>query len=254
MVAPCVTALRHLSTSITQMLGSQQGTKHEPANLTTDIELLMASLAEHEVYKIKGRVFAEGDAFPTPDVISVGAQQLSDSSSNPLVEYNTAFRKLQARCRLRPLVESWSESPAEDPPTIAVAPVNPSQGGSDATGPQAGAAAPAVPAAVRPETPDVELAAAPEFAGSDDGSADGSDDDAASADGLDDDGLTAFERTMDEVNEPTLTRDSAQDVALDMDGGDDDFLFSKSIYENDGDSDSDGYVDDVNDIDYLDDY
>ncbi|KAJ7026665.1 hypothetical protein C8F04DRAFT_966145 [Mycena alexandri] len=34
MVAPCVTALRHLSTSITQILGSDQGTKHEPADLS----------------------------------------------------------------------------------------------------------------------------------------------------------------------------------------------------------------------------
>ncbi|KAJ6521414.1 hypothetical protein B0H10DRAFT_2206174 [Mycena sp. CBHHK59/15] len=66
MVAPCVTALRHLSTSITQILGSDQGTKHEPANLTTDIHLLMKSLAEHSVYQIKGRVFADGDGSPHP--------------------------------------------------------------------------------------------------------------------------------------------------------------------------------------------
>lgn len=67
---------------------------------TTDINLLMKSLAEHQVYEIKGRVFAEGDGSPTPYVISVGAQQLADSSANPLVEYNAAFRKLQARLRL----------------------------------------------------------------------------------------------------------------------------------------------------------
>ncbi|KAJ7255106.1 hypothetical protein B0H12DRAFT_1202205 [Mycena haematopus] len=206
MVAPCVTALRHLSTSITQILGSDQGTKHEPADLSTDIALLMSSLAEHNVYKIKGRVFAEGDGSPTPDVISVGAQHLSDSSSNPLVEYNATFRKLQARCRLRPLHEIT----------------------------------------------DVELTAAADWMGSDDGGGDGSGPDNASADGFEDDGLSAFERAMDEVNEPTLTRDSAQDVALDMDDGDDEFLFSKSIYDNDGDSDSDGYIDDVNDLDYLD--
>ncbi|KAJ7175659.1 hypothetical protein C8R46DRAFT_1160852 [Mycena filopes] len=70
MVAPCVTALRHLSTSITRILGSDQGTKHEPADPSTDIKLLMKSLAEHDVYKIKGRVFAEGDGTPTPDVIA----------------------------------------------------------------------------------------------------------------------------------------------------------------------------------------
>ncbi|KAJ6594968.1 hypothetical protein B0H10DRAFT_1960575 [Mycena sp. CBHHK59/15] len=53
MVAPCITALWHLSTSITRILGSQQETKHEPANLSTDIQLLMASLTEHDVCKIK---------------------------------------------------------------------------------------------------------------------------------------------------------------------------------------------------------
>ncbi|KAJ7075972.1 hypothetical protein C8R43DRAFT_1143727 [Mycena crocata] len=66
MVAPCVTALCHLSTSISEMLGSQQGTKHEPANLVNDIKLFVASLTEHDVYKVKGCVFAEGDEAPTP--------------------------------------------------------------------------------------------------------------------------------------------------------------------------------------------
>ncbi|KAJ6617239.1 hypothetical protein B0H10DRAFT_2384929 [Mycena sp. CBHHK59/15] len=229
MVAPCVTALRHLSTSITQILGSDQGTKHEPANLSTDINLLMKSLAEHDVYKIKGRVFAEGDGTPTPDVISVGIQQLADSSSNPLMEYNAAFRKLQARRRLRPLVDSC---PSADVPSRV--------GTTEAA------------------TNDVDLPPANvsrgEHSGSDSDGSDGSDTDGASADGFEDDGLTAFERTMDEADELTLTRDSAEDVALDMDGDDNDFLFSKSIYDNDGDSDSDGYVDDVNDVDYLDDY
>ncbi|KAJ7772439.1 hypothetical protein B0H16DRAFT_1451515 [Mycena metata] len=110
MVAPCVTALRHLSISIINILGSDQGTKHAPPDLSTDIELLMNSLTEHEVYQIKGRVFAEGDGSPTPDVITVGIQQLTDSASNPLTEYNAAFLKLQARRRLRPLVSSWSDT------------------------------------------------------------------------------------------------------------------------------------------------
>lgn len=70
--------------------------------------------------------------------------------------------------------------------------------------------------------------------------------------GSEDDGHTAFERTMDETDEVTLTRESAEDVALDMDGDDNDFLFSRSIYVSD--SDSDGFVDDLQDLDYFDDY
>lgn len=34
---------------------------------------------------------------------------------------------------------------------------------------------------------------------------------------------------MDEADEPTLTQDSAEDVALDMDRDDDGFLFAESI-------------------------
>ncbi|KAJ7755035.1 hypothetical protein DFH07DRAFT_868526 [Mycena maculata] len=113
MVAPCVTALRHLSMSIINILGSDQGTKHAPPDLSIDIKLLMDSLAKHDVYQVKGRVFAEGDGSPTLDVISVGIQQLTDSSSNLLNEYNEAFIKLQARRRLVPLISSWSESDIE---------------------------------------------------------------------------------------------------------------------------------------------
>ncbi|KAJ7038344.1 hypothetical protein C8F04DRAFT_1256355 [Mycena alexandri] len=229
MVAPCVTALRHLSTSITRILGSDQGTKHEPADLTADIKLLMKSLAEHDVYQIKGRVFAEGDGTPTPDVIAVGLEQLADSSSNPLVEYNTTFRKLQARLRLRPLVDSWAEDALTTTlPTPSVAPNT-----------------------VDVELPPVDPHGAEHLDLELDGAEDGlSDVDGDSVDGDEEEGLTAFERTMDEMDEPTLTRDSAADVALDMDGNDDEFLFGANIYDDDSDY---YYVDDVDDLDYVED-
>jgi hypothetical protein len=127
MVAPCVTALRHLSTSIINILGSDQGTKHTPADLSTDIELLTASLAEHEVYQIKGRVFAEGDGSPTLDVITEGIQHITDSTSNPLTEYNAVFLKLQARRHLRPLVSAWSDVPDSTPADDAIPPPLPLQ-------------------------------------------------------------------------------------------------------------------------------
>ncbi|KAJ7768856.1 hypothetical protein B0H16DRAFT_1307593 [Mycena metata] len=247
MVAPCVTALRHLSTSITQILGSDQGTKHEPADLSTDIKLLMKSLAEHDVYKMKGRVFAEGDGSPTPDVIAAGVEQLADSSSNPLVEYNAAFQKLQARLRLRPLVDDWSESVAA-PTTAAAGPV-PSAGSGEVSS-NLSQRTVAAPVDVELSPVDTPEPAEIEFEGSDAGN---SDVDGASVDGYGEEELTAFERTMDEVDEPTLTRDTAADVALDMDGHDDNFLFSSNIY-NDEDADSDYYyVDDVNDPDYAED-
>ncbi|KAJ7698297.1 hypothetical protein B0H17DRAFT_1129823 [Mycena rosella] len=199
--------------------------------------------------RLRDVFFAEGDGSPTPDMTSVGIQQLADSSSNPFVEYNAVFRKLQARRRLRPLVNSWGESDPEEAASLGAVLTSLSQtdapmpdGRSDFTGPQTSMAAPAPTGVALPDTPDVELVAAAESVGSDDGSSDGSEGDDASADGLDNSGLTVFECTMEEVEEPTLTRESAADVALDMDRGDDKFLFSKEIYDNDGDSDSDGYM------------
>ncbi|KAJ6611846.1 hypothetical protein B0H10DRAFT_2165690 [Mycena sp. CBHHK59/15] len=53
MVSPCISVLCCLSTTITKVLGSDQGTKHQPADLKNDIALLMASLREHDVYQLK---------------------------------------------------------------------------------------------------------------------------------------------------------------------------------------------------------
>ncbi|KAJ7762332.1 hypothetical protein DFH07DRAFT_867516 [Mycena maculata] len=220
MVAPCVTALRHLSTSIINILGSDQGTKHEPADLSTDIKLLMKSLAENNVYEVKGRVFAEGDGTPTPDVITLGIQQLSDSSSNPLSEYNAAFLKLQARRRLVPLTL----------PSLPTAPLM-----------------------------HIDASATPDLSPAPSVHDDGSDCDSDFEDDIafDEDLLTAFERVMDEVDEPTLTRNTAADVALDMDGGDDGFVYAGDASETmdldldlDLDSDSDPFVDDLDDLNY----
>ncbi|KAJ7833588.1 hypothetical protein B0H14DRAFT_2591344 [Mycena olivaceomarginata] len=95
----CTVTLRHLSTSIINILGSDQGTKHAPTDLSTDIELLIGSLAEHKVYEIKGRVFVDGNGSPTPDIITDGIHQITDNTFNPLTKYNAALLKLQARCR-----------------------------------------------------------------------------------------------------------------------------------------------------------
>ncbi|KAJ7795220.1 hypothetical protein B0H14DRAFT_3555239 [Mycena olivaceomarginata] len=191
MISPCISVLRRLSTTIRQVLGSDQGVKHQPADLKEDISMLMASLAEHEVYQLKGRVFAEGDGSPTPDVIAV-------------VEYNKTFKQLQSRLRVRPLVGSWPES--------------------DSAAPSAPAPTPDVPRTIiapRQEIPP------PDF------------DDLASESSADD----PEDMETAEDDEPTLTRNTAADVALDMDGADGD---EDDFYVDDGaiDNSDDDYVDD----------
>ncbi|KAJ7885509.1 hypothetical protein B0H14DRAFT_3735910 [Mycena olivaceomarginata] len=247
MVAPCVTALRHLSTSIINILGSEQGTKHAPADLATDIDLLMRSLTEHDVYQVKGRVFAEGDGSPTPDIITVGIQQITDSTSNPLTEYNTAFLKLQARRRLRPLVSNWSDMPASesaagDTSTDTLPP---------SSHPLPGLAPPShlppSPAPIATLLHDVEMHDAND---ADKASENGSDDSSDFGPDPDADLLVGFEQTMDEPDEPTLTRDNADDVALDMDGGDSGFVFDGVDPGMDMDYDLEGFIaEDANDLD-----
>ncbi|KAJ7868794.1 hypothetical protein B0H14DRAFT_3084033 [Mycena olivaceomarginata] len=200
-------------------------TKHAPTDLSTDIELLMGSLAEHEVYEIKGRVFADGDGSPTPDVITDGIQQITDNTSNPLTEYNAALLKLQARRRLLPLVSTWSDVPESTP---------------EATSNPPGSSMPFVLPPADVEMSDVD----------DETSENGSH---GSVD-PDEELLSAFEHTMDEVDEPTLTRDNADDVALDMDGGDTGFIFNSQL-DMDTELDLAGFIaDDADDMDYVDSY
>ena len=103
MIGPCVEVLRHLAKRMSKLLGSDQGTLHEPMDLTADIPILMTSLADHKVYEIiKGRIL--DDDTPTVDVISIGLQNLTDININPLDAYNKSFEHLQARRRLKPIV------------------------------------------------------------------------------------------------------------------------------------------------------
>ncbi|KAL1707086.1 hypothetical protein EV121DRAFT_199968 [Schizophyllum commune] len=104
-VAPCANVLRQLAKTMNNVLGAQsQGTRHAPADLSTDISELMKSLDEHDVYRLsRGRVLDDDDA-PAKDVVSIGLQMLTDSATSPLDEYNTAFTRLQRRRRRVPLV------------------------------------------------------------------------------------------------------------------------------------------------------
>ncbi|KAE9387375.1 hypothetical protein BT96DRAFT_1080381 [Gymnopus androsaceus JB14] len=107
-IGPCVQALRHITAMMKHALGVDIGTNHSSPDLQNDIAELMQSLDEHNVYRIiPGRVTDEDDP-PVPDVISVGLQALTDSTANPLNEYNKAFIRLQARQRMTPVPSNTS--------------------------------------------------------------------------------------------------------------------------------------------------
>lgn len=73
-------------------------------NLTEDITTLIESLDDNNVYRIqKGRVL-DDDNEPIKDDIAAGLQTLVEGNKNPLSEYNEAFRNLQARRRMKPMI------------------------------------------------------------------------------------------------------------------------------------------------------
>ncbi|KAJ2929189.1 hypothetical protein H1R20_g7903, partial [Candolleomyces eurysporus] len=98
-VTPCTESLRVLNANFNSSLGSDLGTKHADACLAEDIQSLMNSLKEHNVYSLQvGRVTQE-DNLPVPDIVTVGLQQLT----GPLEDYNRAFQQLQKRRRMTPI-------------------------------------------------------------------------------------------------------------------------------------------------------
>jgi hypothetical protein len=88
---------------------------HAPADLADDIHTLMESLDENNVYRIqKGRVLDDDDDL-VKDVIEVGLQNLTEGNKNPLSEYNEAFRNLQARRQMKPVVSELSKEKGTAP-------------------------------------------------------------------------------------------------------------------------------------------
>lgn len=94
--------LRRLATDIHSVFGSKQGTRHAAPDLTEDIERLMDSLDERDIYRlVLGHLF--DDDVP-PDAVTEGFQALCFGSSTPLKDHNKRFLVLQRRRRIRPLV------------------------------------------------------------------------------------------------------------------------------------------------------
>ncbi|KAJ7753253.1 hypothetical protein B0H16DRAFT_1723284 [Mycena metata] len=106
MVSPCIDILRQLATRINGELGARQGSKHATPDLEDDINVLMVSLDEHEVYVEKeGRVL-DDDESPAPDVVSVGMAALTHgTSTTPLADFNQQFDVLRERRRLTPVAD-----------------------------------------------------------------------------------------------------------------------------------------------------
>ncbi|KAJ7235067.1 hypothetical protein C8J57DRAFT_1572916 [Mycena rebaudengoi] len=236
LVSPCVDVLRRLATSINEDLGARQGDKHTIPDLSKDIDSLMASLCEHEVYVLKeGRVL-DDDEMPVPDVLSAGAASLTHGiSSNPIDEFNELFDQLRQRRTLIPiseLLQYQSEATSSDPaasPPASPSPLISSRLASPARSDdfpesilfQAGDHL-TVESLGQDESPDLTSPTSTPPASDDE-------EDAADAD-VDEDLF---------AQSPTLTRLEAEDVDLDMD---DDWLLdggygSGSDYDEDGSDD-----------------
>lgn len=195
MIAPCVEILRELARNFKQILGTDIGTKHHAMDLSVDIPDLMESLDHHEVYVFKKGRQLDPDDPPVKDAVSVGLDDLISGKSNPLNDYNTAFRNLQFRRALKPLVGGDDNDYFNDPrPTVP---------------PPATVPPPETPSISRPKSPlsteddcDVEIDVNEE------------------ADELEEtppEYMNIFDETL---QEPTLGLENPEDVSLDMDAED----------------------------------
>ncbi|KZP08017.1 hypothetical protein FIBSPDRAFT_914360 [Athelia psychrophila] len=212
MIAPCVEVLRNLAKTMNGLLGVDSGIQHEPVDLTTDIPELMTSLDDLHVYREHEFRVLDDDDPPTIDIITAGLQSISDSSSNPVDEFCSTFSKLQARSRLTPVVggsEDLNHTPAP-PSNIFPTPV------------------------LQPTVPDDSTIPSPTRHSDDEAKSSDSEPESENDNEVDAwaQYRVAFEEASNELEEPTLTRDRAEDVALDMD-------------EEDYDSGDDDYDDDV---------
>ncbi|KAF9501682.1 hypothetical protein BDN71DRAFT_1537252 [Pleurotus eryngii] len=117
MISPCIQTLRQLVNVMKLALGTDNGSKHAPPDLSKDIKALMSSLDEHRVYRLqKGRILGS-DGGPAPDAVTYGLQQLTDTNHNPLDDYNSAFKRLQARHAMVPVVGGDKTSQGDAPAT-----------------------------------------------------------------------------------------------------------------------------------------
>ncbi|OJT07079.1 hypothetical protein TRAPUB_2111 [Trametes pubescens] len=99
-IAPCIDTLRRLAAQVNAQLGSHQGDKHHAPDLTRDIHEIMRSLRAHGVYVPEHQRPGAEDVRPIPNVYTAGLRALP----GPLADYNTTFRRMQARRAMVPVV------------------------------------------------------------------------------------------------------------------------------------------------------
>ncbi|KAK7021950.1 hypothetical protein VNI00_017129 [Paramarasmius palmivorus] len=191
MIAPCVPVLRHLANMMKGALGVDVGTKHAPPNLTNDIEVLMKSLKENGVYQLDtNRKPLEDDDAPVVDTITTGLTSLTQTTSNPIDEYNRTFVRLQRRRRMTPVVGNPSTQAESSTQTTADEMIVET---ASSEGQQ------------QPTTAEVDDNLPEEVHESD-----------SDPDDLEDD-VDYGEDDLEEEEDPTLERNSAKDVSMDMD-------------------------------------
>ncbi|KAI0321599.1 hypothetical protein OF83DRAFT_1050951 [Amylostereum chailletii] len=104
-IAPCIQVLRALATSVNGMFGAKQGDRHATPDLTNDVDALMTSIWENQVYTVcLCREFADDDP-PAVDVMAAGAQSLTWGVHSPLKQFNEQMVTLRRRLRVQPLVD-----------------------------------------------------------------------------------------------------------------------------------------------------
>jgi hypothetical protein len=111
MISLCIQMLRHLTTAMKQTLGTDIGTRHAPADLARDIDVLMQSFHEHGVYMLNRGQKLDSDDLPVVDTVSNGLAALSEGGNHsPLAEYNSTFKRLQKCQRMTPVVDISEET------------------------------------------------------------------------------------------------------------------------------------------------
>ncbi|KAG6908630.1 hypothetical protein DXG01_003955 [Tephrocybe rancida] len=205
-VAPCVTALRNLANGLNHMFGDDQGTWHAPPDLTEDIESLMSSLEEYKVYHVvQGRVLEDNEQ-PTVDIISFGLSNMMDNSKSPLTEYIKNFTSLQNQRRKTPIIIPSSSTTPSNSNSVSGTPSMPNPDPIQLAQPQPTSDTPSylqpIGTAVNGASGDVEPDDESDYGGNEDMT-------------------TELAQILNDIEngyiEPTLTRDEAEDVSLDMD-------------------------------------
>jgi len=114
-VSPCIDVLRRLAKGINDDLGTHQGAKHKIPDLDRDIEALIMSLDDNEVYTIKPGRILDFDEKPVCDTYSVGMDTLTTVAALQAHFENTESTSIQTEPELTPLTPHAIPPPKNHP-------------------------------------------------------------------------------------------------------------------------------------------